>query len=265
MNIIPMQYEGQRIETLVIEGKPFWVAKDIASFLGYKDTTNAIKQHCKGVAKHHPLQTAGGKQNVRIISEPDLYRLIANSKLPSAAQFEAWIFEEVLPTIRKTGSYTTPQHAPVKDAHGLLEVDKAFRAALRMAKAIGLDTNAAIISANQLARKVTGSDALEMLEVRFLERPLEDLPLTPTAIGQFIGGISGQAVNKVLCASRYQEKVGDVYVATTKGAQYAVLVDTGKRHTDGAPVHQLKWKKTIVDQLKTEILNQVEPETVTAN
>lgn len=175
-----------------------------------------------------------------------------------AAVIDRWMALE-------TGKVKPALNAPLKTAHGLLEVDKAFRAALRMAKAIGLDTNAAIISANQLARKVTGSDALELLEVRGLERPLEDHPLTPTNIGQFIGCISGQAVNKVLCQSGYQEKVGDVYVPTRKGSRYAVLVDTGKKHTDGAPVHQLKWKKQIVDQLKTEILNQIEPEDVTAN
>lgn len=57
------------------------------------------------MAKHHPLQTAGGRQEVRILSEPDVLRLIVNSTLPAAEQFERWVFEDVLPTIRKTGTY----------------------------------------------------------------------------------------------------------------------------------------------------------------
>jgi prophage antirepressor-like protein len=257
------QYESAEIRTVTIEGQPHWVANDVSKVLGYQRTSDAMK-HCKGAAKYRTLQTTGGKQELRIIGESDLYRLIANSKLESAQKFERWIFEEVLPTIRKTGGYSIPQQPNIKTAHGLLEVDKAFRAALRMARAIGLDPNAAIISANQLARKVTGSDALELLEVKGLERPVEDHPLTPTQIGQFIGGISGQAVNKILCDAEFQEKVGNVYVPTIKGAGYAVVLDTGKRHGDGTPVHQLKWKRQVVDQLKTAILDTI-PEEQPAN
>lgn len=91
------------------DGTPMFCGKDVASALGYKDTTNALKQHCKGVAKHHPLQTAGGTQQIRFITEGDLYRLIANSKLPDAEKFEHWVFDEVLPSIRKHGGYLTPE------------------------------------------------------------------------------------------------------------------------------------------------------------
>ena len=89
--------------------EPLFVAKDVAIALGYQDTTNAVKQHCKGVAKHHPLYTDGGVQNTRVINETDVYRLIFGSKLESAVKFQNWIFEEVLPSIRKTGGYATGQ------------------------------------------------------------------------------------------------------------------------------------------------------------
>ncbi|MBD4655473.1 BRO family protein, partial [Xanthomonas citri pv. citri] len=61
--------------------------------------------HCKGVVNHYPLETAGGVQQVRFISEGDLYRLIVTSKLPAAQKFETWVFDEVLPTIRRHGIY----------------------------------------------------------------------------------------------------------------------------------------------------------------
>lgn len=98
-------FESHPIRTFLLEGEPWFVGKDVCEALGYKDTVNAIKQHCKGVAKYHPLQTAGGLQEVRIISESDTYRLIVGSTLPEAERFEQWLFEEVLPTIRKTGRY----------------------------------------------------------------------------------------------------------------------------------------------------------------
>jgi anti-repressor protein len=102
-------FESNEIRTITDEtGAPWWVAKDVAEILGYSNTNDAINRHCRGVAKHYPIIDAlGRQQEARIISEPDLYRLISGSKLPAALRFEKWIFEEVLPSIRKTGGYNT--------------------------------------------------------------------------------------------------------------------------------------------------------------
>ena len=92
---------------IIKEGeKLLFGAKDVATALGYKDSINAIKRHCKGVAKRH-LLTNGGRQELSFIPEGDVYRLIVHSKLPSAERFEKWVFEEVLPCIRKHGAYMT--------------------------------------------------------------------------------------------------------------------------------------------------------------
>ena len=103
IQIFENQEFGQ-LGILMIDGKPYFPASDCAKALGYKDTINAIKRHCKGVAKRHIL-TAGGNQTANYIPEGDLYRLIIRSKLPSALRFETWVFNEVLPTIRKHGAY----------------------------------------------------------------------------------------------------------------------------------------------------------------
>ena len=91
------------------DGTPMFCGKDVAAALGYANTNDALSKHCKGVAKRYPLQTAGGMQQARFIAEGDLYRLIANSKLPDADKFERWVFDEVLPSIRKHGGYLTPE------------------------------------------------------------------------------------------------------------------------------------------------------------
>ena len=96
--------EFGELGVLEVNGKPYFPAKAAAKILGYKDTTNAIKQHCKGVVKHH-LPTNGGVQTMNFIPEGDLYRLITHSKLPAAERFEKWVFDEVLPSIRQTGGY----------------------------------------------------------------------------------------------------------------------------------------------------------------
>ncbi len=124
----PARLDGYNVRVLVGEdGEPWFVAKDVAIVLGYVDPTNAIKLHCKGVVKHHPLQTAGGLQQARIIQERDVYRLVTRSKLPAAEQFEEWVVGEVLPAIRKTGRYQLPT-APAMPA-----IPQTFAQALRLA------------------------------------------------------------------------------------------------------------------------------------
>lgn len=89
-------------------GKVLFCGKDVAEALGYKETAKAIREHCKGVSEMD-TPTKGGMQKMKFISEGDLYRLISHSKLPTAEKFESWVFDEVLPTIRKHGAYMTEQ------------------------------------------------------------------------------------------------------------------------------------------------------------
>lgn len=97
------------IRTVEIDGKPYFVGADVAKALGYKDTVNALKQHCRGVVKHHLTDSLGRNQEANFIPEGDLYRLIMKSKLPSAEKFESWVMDEILPSIRKHGAYMTEQ------------------------------------------------------------------------------------------------------------------------------------------------------------
>lgn len=88
------------------DGRTMFCAKDVATALGYKDATNAIKLHCRGVAKHHPIiDSLGREQQARFITEGDVLRLIVSSKLPKAQEYERWVFDEVLPAIHRDGAY----------------------------------------------------------------------------------------------------------------------------------------------------------------
>ena len=101
-----------QIRTWLEDGIIEFAAKDVCEALGYADSTKAISAHCKGGAIYHPLQTTGGLQGVRFINEADLFRLIMRSTLPAAVTFQDWIMEEVLPSLRATGTYTVaPQQA----------------------------------------------------------------------------------------------------------------------------------------------------------
>lgn len=95
---------------IAVDGeKHFFCGMDVARALGYKDTVNALKAHCKedGVAFYHLTDSLGREQKAKFISEGNLYRLIVHSKLPSAERFERWVFDEVLPSIRQHGAYLT--------------------------------------------------------------------------------------------------------------------------------------------------------------
>lgn len=109
MNELQIFNSGEfgEIRTIEIDGKPYFVGTDVAKALGYNNPRDAVSRHCKGVVKHD-TPTSSGVQPMSYINEGDLYRLIMKSKLPSAEKFESWVMDEVLPTIRKTGSYQKP-------------------------------------------------------------------------------------------------------------------------------------------------------------
>lgn len=103
------------VRTVEINGKPYFSASDIASALGYSNPRDAISRHCRGVVKHDGVSKTVNQYGVEteqtsemsFIPEGDIYRLIIRSKLPAAEKFESWIFDEVIPSIRKHGAYMT--------------------------------------------------------------------------------------------------------------------------------------------------------------
>lgn len=102
--------EFGQVRTVEIDGEPWFSAKDVAIALGYSNPRDAVSKHIddedKGVAK---CDTLGGVQDMTIINESGVYTLVFGSKLPSAKKFKHWVTSEVLPAIRKTGSYNLPQ------------------------------------------------------------------------------------------------------------------------------------------------------------
>lgn len=101
------------VRTIEDGDKVLFSATDVARALGYSNPHDAIKRHCKGVVKHEGVSITKNQHGTKteqrnemsFIPEGDVYRLIARSKLPEAEKFEKWVFDEVLPTIRKTGGY----------------------------------------------------------------------------------------------------------------------------------------------------------------
>lgn len=101
------------VRTIERNGEPWFVGKDVAAALGYKDPTKAARERVdeegRGVAK---IDTPSGEQEMTVINESGLYSLVLSSKLPSAKKFKRWVTSEVLPSIRKTGAYAVPKDYP---------------------------------------------------------------------------------------------------------------------------------------------------------
>ena len=109
------------VRTISENGRILFCAKDVAVALGYSNPRKAVADHCKGVTKRDTL-TEGGVQSLSYIPEGDVYRLIVSSKLPSAARFETWLFDTVVPDIRRHGAYISdPLLQKMADNPGLLE------------------------------------------------------------------------------------------------------------------------------------------------
>lgn len=103
-------FQGNQLRTVMIDSEPFFMGKDAATAIGYSNTRKAIRDHVKAkYQREERIVTPFGTQTMTVISEPGLYQLASESKLPSAGPFQDWVYEEVLPSIRKHGAYMTPE------------------------------------------------------------------------------------------------------------------------------------------------------------
>ena len=250
--ITPFQFHQHSIRTVQENGELLFVGKDVAGALGYVKPENAITQHCKGSLKRYPLPTAGGVQKMIVITMPDVYRLIVNSQLESAQKFERWVFEEVLPSIHKTGSYTV-EREEVTEPASLTGAAREFRAALSVAKHL-FDGNQAKLAAAKATRQVTGVDLLKMLGATHLLADQQHQLLTATEVGRRCG-FSAREINPQLeymgLQTHYRDAKGNlVWELTDAGKEYGVYLDTGKKHSDGTPVRQIKWNSNLTHVLE---------------
>lgn len=166
--------EFGEIRTIIIDGEPWFVGKDIATALGYSNTRDALAKHVddedKGVAK---CDTPSGKQNMSIINESGLYALIFGSKLESATRFKHWVTSEVLPSIRKHGAYMTNEviERTLTDPDYLIQLATALkeeRQARKLAEEKIEKQKPLVDFANQV------SDTTDLIDMKTMAKLLKD-------------------------------------------------------------------------------------------
>lgn len=184
-------FEQNEVRTFLENEIPYFVANDIAKTLGYKNPSKATNDHCKKSVETWGNDSLGRRQKFKIIPESDVYRLIIKSNLPSAEKFEAWVMEEVLPRIRKTGNYSN--------------VPQSFAQALRLA--------ADLEEKNQLLESTI---AEYEPKVNYLDLILSsDDTVTVSQIAQDYG-MTPNKMNKLLNELKVQYKVNKQWILTKK-------------------------------------------------
>jgi len=256
LDIIPFTYESNEIRVIQDEsGDPWWFASDVCKALGLSNPTEALRS-LDGDEKmtlrisEGQKSGRGGAQSQNIINEPGLYRLLSRSNKVKARKFQRLVFHEVLPQIRKTGFYE-----PNKVTLSLLQ--REANSAKRLANTFGFVGNQALLSANRAMKKIYDIDCLELMGTVHLISDDTELHMTPTDLGQNFKK-SAKIINALIKTMGLQIDHRDKknklkWEPTEKGMPYAVFKDTGKRHSDGTPVQQLFWKKSVLGILESEL------------
>ena len=226
------------VRVIVQDGEPWFIASDVAKALGYERPNDAVNTHCKKVNKFSYGDSPRGAQPYNIIPESDVYRLIMRSNLPNAERFQDWVVEEVIPSIRKTGNYSmAPASAP--GVRPLRDIAAIYEAA-------GIHGNQLALALDKFYKAESGMSALGAAGIE-LKEPKQNVHCNATQLGAMMGGVKARAVNKRLAAAGLQESTPAGWRPTELGKHYSILLDTGKKMGNGAPVTQLKWYPTVLD------------------
>lgn len=204
-------FNGSDVRALVINGNPYFVGKDVATILGYKNTKDALLKHVDDEDKlGSQIATSGQNREMKVINESGLYSLILSSKLPSAKKFKRWVTSEVLPAIRKHGAFMTNE----KIEEVLLNPDTIIKLATEL-KTERERRSIAEQRVNELTPKASYYD---------LVLSNESL-VTITQIAKDYG-MSGQAMNHKL------HDLGVIYMQGNTWLLYSKYQRTGWTHSE---------------------------------
>ncbi|MGX7368020.1 phage antirepressor KilAC domain-containing protein [Enterococcus casseliflavus] len=200
-------FEQNEVRTILVNDEPYFVGKDVARVLGYSNTKDALSRHVDSEDKTGSrITTSGQSREMTIINESGLYSLILKSQLPNARKFKRWVTSEVLPTIRKTGSYTN--------------VPQSFAQALRLA--------ADLEEKNQLLEQQI---AEYEPKISYLDMILSSTDTVATSQIAADYGMSAIALNKLLNELGVQHKVSGQWILYRKHMNQGYT----KSHTSEIP------------------------------
>jgi prophage antirepressor-like protein len=239
--IITNQFQGNReIRVIIINDKEWFFAKDTATLLGYTNPQKAIRDHCKNTTSFEDFfnmnesftlnlsrELGNNWKQTKLISEPDVWRLVIKSKLPEAEKVEEWIMEEVLPSIRKTGSYSVEKKEEVEKLTPEKSLEIVEKGTQLLTKFRDLNP-VEQIKLDIFHKNESGESLLQKFGIHF-----KNSYFLPTELGNF-SGISGAEINLILEKKGFQEKLNGIWKPTENGKKLCLEI--------GNKFNQLKWK-----------------------
>lgn len=204
-------FEGNEVRTVLINDEPYFVGKDVATAIGYRNTKDAINKHVKSKYRRESrFATPSGTQTMTVISEPGIYQLAGQSKLPTAEPFQDWIYEEVLPSIRKHGAYMTDE----KIEEALLNPDTIINLATQLKN----EREGRLIAEQQVKEFQP--------KVSYYDKVLSNDALMTISLIAKDYGMSGTGMNKLLHELGVQYRQGGTWLL------YAKYQRTGWTHSE---------------------------------
>jgi prophage antirepressor-like protein len=251
-NVVPFQFDEYEIRAIRDEhAQPWFVAKDVCEALEIGNTSDALgRLDDDEVDSTEVIDGLGRKQMTNIVNEAGLYSLIMNSRKSGAHRFKRWITHEVLPSLRRTGSYSlTGGSAHCRHLHSSPKVVAAtFRSFASIARSAGLKGHQVALCANTATRKLTGVDCLALMDAtRYL--PVSDvLHFAASELAERIG-VSSEVFDDLLVERGMAQRIDGMIQPTRRGETFALVFDTGNPQGGEAPVQQVKWLESVLEVL----------------
>ena len=251
------------VRTVLIDKEPYFVGKDVAEILGYRNPNEAIQDHVDAEDKFlrsergsemlklfsslKDIQERLGRQDNWFINESGVYALIFGSKLPKAKQFKRWVTHEVLPSIRKTGSYTVPklEKNPKYRTRMIGTAVRDIRStAAELQKLFGVKSGIALAKATSMIERAYGVD---MEEVKELIPPAEHDTgfLNATELGIRLG-VNARKANALLQNAGLQVRFNGMWRLTNKGEAHGEEMPYERNGHSG---YQIRWNDSVVSVL----------------
>ena len=245
--IIPFEFESHALRVnLDAAGQPWFVAADVCAALELPETHKAIARLDDDEKGRNSIPTPGGQQEMSVVNESGLYSLVLGSRKPEAKRFKRWITHEVLPSIRKTGSYTSTTSVAALPSPTQDRVSSLLLIGEAVARVPGVKHGIAMAATLTCIFENTGLS----METMRRALPANDEPMAamnPTKLGQKMG-LAARSVNARLAAMGLQLRNDrDEWELTEAGQAWGEALPYSRNGHSG---YQILWNPAVIDQMK---------------
>jgi len=233
-NFQTYDFQSNKIRLIIIDNEPWFVAKDVSDVLDYSDSQAMTRRLDKSELKSYTDTSSGQGRKIKIISEAGLYMAILGSQKPIAKSFQKWVTKDILPSIRKTGSYSISQDSTIPKSE-IQELTEYSKQAFELLNLVQAQDSLSLHRFAKLFEKQDKKSPLELFDIN-----LDNQFFIPTELGKMVGKTPIE-INKILEFQGLQFSDNGVWKLTEKGQKVGIEI-FGR-------FFQLKWKIAVLDNI----------------